>query len=82
MDASTHDKHAGAGHDWLHVVIGCGLTILLLVLLPAVDSAWGTVLILVALALCPVVMFLVMLRMQAPTTPAGSGRRSCHEDHA
>ena len=80
VDTSQHEKHAGAGHGWLHVVIGCGLMILGLLLLPVVDSTWGVVLVLVELALSPVVMLLVMWHMQAPSSPVGLRRRGCQED--
>jgi predicted phage tail protein len=78
MDNShPHDRH-GTGHGFLHLVLGCGLVVVAILVSSAVGANWGTALVVAALVLCPLSMTL-MMRHMAGSPEATAPRRS--HDH-
>jgi hypothetical protein len=60
MSESNSHQHGQGGHGLLHLILGCGLMLVALLLLPAVRTGWGIVIVIVALLACPILMLLTM----------------------
>lgn len=66
MSESNSHQHGRGGHGLLHLILGCGLMLVALLLLPAVRTGWGTVIVIVALLACPILMLLTMRYASVP----------------
>ena len=60
MERSDHNHKAGKSHGWFHMLIGCGLMLIALLVLSSVGAGWGTALILLALLICPLAMIAML----------------------
>lgn len=60
MERRDHDLRADHKHPWWHMLVGCGLMLVAVLLLSSAKVGWGSAIILVALLVCPLSMLILM----------------------
>lgn len=72
-----HSKHTG--HGILHMVLGCGLMLVAVLLLPSIGAGWAAGAVLIAFLLCPLLMLFLMRGAHGEPEVHKAER---HENHA
>lgn len=72
-----HDQ-PGTRHGWFHMLVGCVLMLIGLLVLTSLGTGWGAAVILVALILCPLAMVVGMRAAASDRWWTTWGRRN-HE---
>ena len=68
------DRGAG-GHGWLHMIIGCGLLLVGLLVLSQLGAGWGAALIVLALIVCPLAMIGLLRSAESDRSWIAWGRK-------
>ena len=71
---NLHDQ-PGPHHGWFHMLVGCGLMLIGLLVLTSFGAGWGAAVILVALILCPLAMVVGMRAAESDRWWTTWGRR-------
>ena len=69
-----HDQ-PGTRHGWFHMLVGCGLMLIGLLVLTSLGTGWGAAVILAALILCPLAIVVVMRTAESDRWWTSWGRR-------
>jgi hypothetical protein len=67
-----HSKHSG--HGVIHMVVGCGLMLVAILLLPSFGGGWASAVVPLAFLVCPLMMLFLMRGSDGRAAEGGDHR--------